>query len=82
MNPSQKGARCDEEIKSGFDDLYVLLGWVFMYADRNILSPVMGSIGEEWGLNNTELGLMSTVFSRRMLLCKFPPGFGGPVRSG
>ncbi|MCY8282353.1 MFS transporter, partial [Bacillus inaquosorum] len=38
------------------------LGWVFMYADRNILSPVMGSIGEEWGLNNTELDLMSTVF--------------------
>lgn len=37
------------------------LGWVFMYADRNILSPVMGDIGAQWDLNKAELGLMSTV---------------------
>ena len=26
------------------------LGWVFMYADRNILSPVMSVIQDQWGL--------------------------------
>ncbi|MCY8374144.1 MFS transporter [Bacillus inaquosorum] len=51
------------------------LGWVFMYADRNILSPVMGSIGEEWGLNNTELGLMSTVFFTAYAFMQIPTGF-------
>ncbi len=51
------------------------LGWVFMYADRNILSPVMGSIGEEWGLDNAQLGLMSTVFFAAYALMQIPTGF-------
>ena len=32
------------------------LGWVFMYADRNILSPVMSVIQDQWGLNKGQLG--------------------------
>ncbi|MGE7763279.1 MFS transporter [Peribacillus sp. NPDC097895] len=51
------------------------LGWVFMYADRNILSPVMGSIGDEWGLDNSQLGLMSTVFFAAYALMQIPTGF-------
>lgn len=51
------------------------LGWVFMYADRNILSPVMGSIGEEWGLDKAQLGLMSTVFFAAYALMQIPTGF-------
>lgn len=51
------------------------LGWVFMYADRNILSPVMGTIGEEWGLNKSQLGLMSTVFFAAYALMQIPTGF-------
>lgn len=51
------------------------LGWVFMYADRNILSPVMGSIGEEWNLNQTELGLMATVFFAAYAFMQIPTGF-------
>ncbi|MED3912255.1 MFS transporter [Peribacillus simplex] len=51
------------------------LGWVFMYADRNILSPVMGSIGDEWGLDNSHLGLMSTVFFAAYALMQIPTGF-------
>ncbi|MBO1512925.1 MFS transporter [Metabacillus bambusae] len=51
------------------------LGWVFMYADRNILSPVMGSIGEEWGLDNAQLGLMSTVFFAAYAFMQIPTGF-------
>jgi MFS family permease len=51
------------------------LGWVFMYADRNILSPVMGSIGEDWGLDKAQLGLMSTVFFAAYALMQIPTGF-------
>ncbi|MGM7719345.1 MFS transporter [Metabacillus sp. Hm71] len=51
------------------------LGWVFMYADRNILSPVMGSIGEEWELDKAQLGLMSTVFFAAYALMQIPTGF-------
>ncbi|MCE4051195.1 MULTISPECIES: MFS transporter [Bacillaceae] len=51
------------------------LGWVFMYADRNILSPVMGSIGEEWSLNQTQLGLMATVFFAAYAFMQIPTGF-------
>lgn len=51
------------------------LGWVFMYADRNILSPVMGSIGEEWGLGKAQMGLMSTVFFAGYALMQIPTGF-------
>lgn len=51
------------------------LGWVFMYADRNILSPVMGEIGEQWNLNNAQLGLMSTVFFITYAVMQIPTGF-------
>ncbi|MGX9347127.1 MFS transporter [Microbacterium sp. KNMS] len=51
------------------------LGWVFMYADRNILSPVMTVIQEEWGLSRTELGLMSTVFFLTYALMQIPTGY-------
>ncbi|RJS67268.1 MFS transporter [Priestia filamentosa] len=51
------------------------LGWVFMYADRNILSPVMGDIGREWNLSQTELGLMSTVFFASYAFMQIPTGF-------
>ncbi|WOF23700.1 MFS transporter [Microbacterium betulae] len=51
------------------------LGWVFMYADRNILSPVMGVIGEEWGLTQAELGLLSTVFFATYAFMQIPTGY-------
>ncbi|MDQ0822392.1 MFS family permease [Arthrobacter sp. V4I6] len=51
------------------------LGWVFMYADRNILSPVMSVIQEQWGLNRGQLGLMSTVFFITYALMQIPTGY-------
>ncbi|MED4407024.1 MFS transporter [Heyndrickxia coagulans] len=51
------------------------LGWAFMYADRNILSPVMGTIQSEWGLSKSELGLMSTVFFITYAFMQIPAGF-------
>ncbi|CAK1235796.1 Sugar phosphate permease (UhpC) [Fructobacillus cardui] len=38
------------------------LGWVFIYADRTILNPVMPEIQRSFGLNHAELGLISSVF--------------------
>ena len=51
------------------------LGWVFMYADRNILSPVMSVIQDQWGLNRGQLGLMSTVFFLTYALMQIPTGY-------
>ncbi|HET8878056.1 MAG TPA: MFS transporter [Arthrobacter sp.] len=51
------------------------LGWVFMYADRNILSPVMSVIQGQWGLNKGQLGLMSTVFFITYALMQIPTGY-------
>jgi MFS family permease len=51
------------------------LGWVFMYADRTILPPLMGIIGSEWGLDKVQLGLMSTVFFLGYAAMQIPAGF-------
>src|SRR5690242_8375102 len=51
------------------------LGWVFMYADRNILSPVMGVIGAECDINNAELELLSPVFLAAYAAMQLPTGF-------
>lgn len=51
------------------------LGWVFMYADRNILSPVMSVIQDQWGLSKGQLGLMSTVFFITYALMQIPTGY-------
>jgi sugar phosphate permease len=38
------------------------LGWVFIYADRTILNPVMPEIQRSFGLSHAELGLIASVF--------------------
>lgn len=50
------------------------LGWVFMYADRTVLSPITGVIGKEWGLNKATLGLVSTVFFIAYAAMQIPSG--------
>ena len=52
--------------------LLFFLGWVFMYADRTILSPVQGVIREEFLLSNAEVGLITSVF---FIMSR--PGFSG-----
>lgn len=42
--------------------LVFMLGWVFMYADRTILNPVMPILAREFGINNAQLGLINSVF--------------------
>lgn len=46
-----------------------------MYADRNILSPVMSVIGHDWNLTKSQLGLMSTVFFLTYAAMQIPAGF-------
>ncbi|RKD22841.1 MFS transporter [Ammoniphilus oxalaticus] len=50
------------------------LGWTLMYADRNILGPVLGTVGTEWGLNKSQLGLLSTVFFAGYAALQIPSG--------
>ena len=51
------------------------LGWVFMYADRTVLSPVLSSIGAEWHLNRQQLGLISSLFFLAYAALQLPTGW-------
>ena len=53
------------------------LGWILMYADRTILNPVMGKIGEQFGLNNAQLGLVNSVFFLAYAVTQIPFGMLG-----
>lgn len=53
------------------------IGWVLMYADRTILNPIMPQIAEEFNLNNTQLGLVSSVFFLTYAITQIPFGVIG-----
>ena len=53
------------------------LGWIFMYADRTVLNPVMGELEKEFGLSGTQLGLMNSVFYFSYALLQVPAGILG-----
>jgi len=53
------------------------LGWVFMYADRTVLNPVMKDIQQEFGLNATQLGLISSLFFLSYAILQVPAGILG-----
>ncbi|UOF92366.1 MFS transporter [Fodinisporobacter ferrooxydans] len=53
------------------------LGWVFMYADRAILNPVMGNIKSEFGLTNSQVGLINSVFFLTYAATQIPFGILG-----
>ena len=54
-------------------------GWVLMYADRTILGPVMGKIAEEFGLNNTQLGAVNSIFFLTYAIMQIPFGILGDI---
>jgi MFS family permease len=54
--------------------LIFFLGWVFMYATRNILSASMVEIGEEFHLTGVQLGLLNTLFYLAYTLSQIPSG--------
>ncbi|HEX4885525.1 MAG TPA: MFS transporter [Casimicrobiaceae bacterium] len=53
------------------------LGWVFMYADRTVLTPVMKDIQNEFGLSATQLGLISSAFFLSYAILQVPAGILG-----
>lgn len=50
------------------------LGWVLIYADRTILNPVMPKIAATFGINDAQLGLISSVFFLTYALAQMPFG--------
>ncbi len=57
--------------------LMFFLGWVFIYADRTILNPVMADIGEEFGLDKAGLGALNSIFFLVYALVQVPSGMLG-----
>jgi len=48
-----------------------------MYATRTIFNPIMGVVGEEFGLSNTQLGLANSIFFLTYAIAQIPFGIVG-----
>lgn len=55
--------------------LMSFLGWIFMYADRTVLSPVLPLIHAEWGVSKSQLGLISSLFFLAYAAVQIPVGW-------
>lgn len=53
------------------------LGWALMYADRTILNPIMPQLAQEFNLNNSQLGLVNSVFFLTYAVTQIPFGVLG-----
>ncbi|WP_438832123.1 MFS transporter [Streptococcus pluranimalium] len=53
------------------------LGWILMYATRTIFNPIMGNVGAEFGLSNTDLGLANSIFFLTYAVAQIPFGVLG-----
>jgi len=53
------------------------IGWALMYANRNILNPVQPIIAKQFGLSNSQLGLMSSLFFLVYAVLQIPGGILG-----
>jgi MFS family permease len=53
------------------------VGWILMYATRTIFNPIMGVIGEEFNLSNTQLGLANSIFFLTYAVAQIPFGVVG-----
>ena len=65
--------------KKGAVDTYWLkivalnfFGWLFIYADRTVLNPIMPEIQKIFGLNNVALGMISSVFFLTYTVSQIP----------
>ena len=53
------------------------VGWILMYATRTIFNPLMGVIGAEFNLSNTQLGLANSIFFLTYAVAQIPFGIIG-----
>lgn len=49
-------------------------GWVLIYANRTVLSPLLPVIQAEWGLTKAQLGLLNSAFFLMYTLMQVPTG--------
>lgn len=54
--------------------LLSFIGWIIMYATRTIFNPIMGVVGEEFGLSNADLGLANSIFFLTYAVAQIPFG--------
>ncbi|HFK1747810.1 TPA: MFS transporter [Bacillus cereus] len=57
------------------------LGWIFIYGNRAILTPVIGEIKSDYSLNNAEIGLMNSLFFLAYTIVQIPSGYLGDMYS-
>lgn len=50
------------------------VGWILIYATRTIFNPIMGVVGGEFGLSNTQLGLANSIFFLTYAVAQIPFG--------
>lgn len=76
MDPAERSVAKPELRWQPWHTVVVLgsLGWVFMYADRTVLSPVLPLIGGEWSLDQGQLGLIASLFFLAYTVLQVPVG--------
>ncbi|MEH7347110.1 MFS transporter [Bacillus sp. JJ1532] len=50
------------------------LGWMFINANKYFLNPILGNIGLEYNLNNSQLGLVNSIFFLTYTIAQVPAG--------
>ncbi|WP_335488490.1 MFS transporter [Bacillus sp. JJ1773] len=50
------------------------LGWMFINANKYFLNPILGNIGLEYNLNNSQLGLVNSIFFLTYTIAQIPAG--------
>ncbi|WP_252501624.1 MFS transporter [Sporosarcina sp. Marseille-Q4943] len=50
------------------------LGWMFINANKYFLNPILGHIGLEYDLNNSQLGLVNSIFFLTYTIAQIPVG--------
>lgn len=50
------------------------IGWMFINANKYFLNPILGNIGIEYSLNNSQLGLVNSIFFLTYTLAQIPAG--------
>lgn len=55
--------------------LFGMMGWLFMYADRAVLSPVLRAIGSDFHVGPAALGLIPTSFFLAYTVLQIPVGW-------
>ncbi|GMA09394.1 MFS transporter [Tetragenococcus halophilus subsp. flandriensis] len=76
MNDTAKGVKVSKNYWMKVVLLF-FIGWILIYATRTIFNPIMGVVGEEFGLSNTQLGLANSVFFLTYAILQIPSGMIG-----